>query len=140
MKMEKEMLDESGKKKSSFREGDLVRVRLKIYTESDLSWIAVKDPIPAGANILGTGLGNDSSSSELAKDDNGWSSPTFVEKKWEGYTAYFEHLPAGSVILEYVYRINHAGKFVLPPTRAEAMYLPDQFAEIPNSDQIVTKE
>ncbi|EKR63889.1 alpha-2-macroglobulin family protein [Leptospira weilii str. 2006001853] len=138
MRMEKEILDESGNKKSSFREGDLVRVRLKIYTESDLSWIAVKDPIPAGANILGTGLGNDSRiSAELAKGDN---SPTFVERKWEGYTAYFEYLPAGSATLEYVYRINHIGKFVLPPTRVEAMYLPDQFAEIPNPDQIVTKE
>ncbi|AXR68936.1 alpha-2-macroglobulin family protein [Leptospira mayottensis] len=141
MKMEKEMLDESGNKKLSFREGDLVRVRLKIYTESDLSWIAVKDPIPAGANILGTGLRNDSRiSAEFARDDNGWSSPTFVERKWEGYTAYFEYLPAGSVTLEYIYRINHTGKFVLPPTRTEAMYLPDQFAEIPNPDQIVTKE
>nr|WP_080634509.1 MG2 domain-containing protein [Leptospira weilii] len=141
MKMEKEILDESGSKKSSFKEGDLVRVRLKIQTESDLSWIAVKDPIPAGANILGSGLGNDSrSGAELAQDDNWWSSPTFVERKWEGYTAYFEYLPAGSATLEYVYRINHSGKFVLPPTRAEAMYLPDQFVELPNPDQTVVKE
>lgn len=141
MRMDKEILDESGSRKSSFKEGDLVRVRLKIHTEAALSWVAVKDPIPAGASILGSGLGNDSrSGAELAKDDNWWSSPTFVERKWEGYTAYFEYLPGGSVTLEYVYRINHSGKFVLPPTRAEAMYLPDQFAELPNPDQTVTKE
>ncbi|EMP09277.1 hypothetical protein LEP1GSC124_0390 [Leptospira interrogans serovar Pyrogenes str. 200701872] len=42
--------------------------------------------------------------------------------------------------LEYVYRINQTGKFILPPTRVEAMYLPDQFAELPNSDQMITKE
>ncbi|WP_243401856.1 hypothetical protein [Leptospira ellisii] len=95
----------------------------------------------AGASILGSGLGNDSrSGSELAKDDNWWSSPTFVERKWEGYTAYFEFLPAGTATLEYVYRINNSGKFILPPTRAEAMYLPDQFAESPNQDQTVSKE
>ncbi|TGK22652.1 alpha-2-macroglobulin family protein [Leptospira kmetyi] len=141
MRMEKEILDESGSKKSSFKEGDVVRVRLKIYTESALSWIAVRDPIPAGASILGSGLGNDSrSGGELAKETDWWSSPTFVERKWEGYTAYFEYLPAGSVTLEYVYRINHSGKFILPPTRTEAMYLPDQFAELPNPDQTVNKE
>ncbi|XDD51976.1 alpha-2-macroglobulin [Leptospira sp. WS92.C1] len=141
MRLDKEIIDESGSSKSSFREGDLVRVRLKIKTESDLSWVAIKDPIPAGASILGSGLGNDSrSGSELVKDDNWWSSPTFIERKWEGYTAYFEYLPAGTVTLEYVYRINHAGRFVLPQTRVEAMYLPDQFAEVPNPDQSVTKE
>ncbi|EMM86931.1 alpha-2-macroglobulin family protein [Leptospira santarosai str. 2000027870] len=141
MRIEKEILDESGGRKSSFKEGDLVRVRLKIHTEATLSWVALKDPIPAGANILGGGLGNDSrSGAELAKDDNWWSSPTFVERKWEGYTAYFEYLPGGSVTLEYVYRINHTGTFVLPPTRIEAMYLPDQFAELPNPDQTVTKD
>ncbi|AAN49385.1 alpha-2-macroglobulin family protein [Leptospira interrogans] len=141
MRLEKEILNESGNKKTSFQEGDIVRVRLKIYTESDLSWIAVRDPIPAGASILGSGLGNDSrSGSELTKEENWWSSPTFIERKWEGYTAYFEYLPAGSVTLEYVYRINQTGKFILPPTRVEAMYLPDQFAELPNSDQMITKE
>ncbi|WP_404820654.1 alpha-2-macroglobulin family protein [Leptospira yasudae] len=141
MRLEKEILDESGSRKSSFKEGDLVRVRLKIYNEAALSWVAIKDPIPAGASILGSGLGNDSvTGAALAKDDNWWSSPTFVERKWEGYTAYFEYLPGGSVTLEYVYRINHSGKFILPPSRVEAMYLPDQFAEVPNPDQTVTKE
>ncbi|EKQ81828.1 MG2 domain-containing protein [Leptospira kirschneri] len=141
MRLEKEILDESGNKKTRFQEGDMVRVRLKIYTESDLSWIALKDPIPAGASILGSGLGNDSrSESELAKEENWWSSPTFIERKWEGYIAYFEYLPSGSVTLEYVYRINQTGKFILPPTRVEAMYLPDQFAELPNPDQMITKE
>lgn len=141
MRLEKEILDESGSRKSSFKEGDLVRVRLKIQNEAALSWVAVKDPIPAGASILGSGLGNDSvTGAALAKDDNWWSSPTFVERKWEGYTAYFEYLPGGSVTLEYVYRINHSGKFILPPSRVEAMYLPDQFAEVPNPDQTVTKE
>ncbi|TGK13359.1 peptidase inhibitor [Leptospira stimsonii] len=141
MRLEKEILDESGSKKSSFKDGDLVRVRLKIYAESTLSWVAIKDPIPAGASILGSGLGNDSrSGSEVAIEGDWWSSPTFVERKWEGYTAYFEYLPAGSVTLEYVYRINQSGKFVLPSTRVEAMYLPDQFAEVPNADQTVQKD
>lgn len=76
----------------------------------------------------------------MAKEENGWSSPTFIERKWEGYIAYFEYLPAGSATLEYVYRINQTGKFILPPTRVEAMYLPDQFAELPNPDQTITKE
>ncbi|PKA02951.1 alpha-2-macroglobulin family protein, partial [Leptospira ellisii] len=56
MRIDKEILSESGGRKSSFKEGDIVRVRITLKTESDLSWIAVRDPIPAGASILGSGL------------------------------------------------------------------------------------
>ncbi len=40
--------------------GDLVRVRLDIEASTDMTWVAVNDPIPAGATILGSGLGRDS--------------------------------------------------------------------------------
>ena len=33
----------------------------------------------------------------------------------------------------YVLRLNNAGSFVFPPTRAEAMYAPDIFGEAPNA-------
>jgi uncharacterized protein YfaS (alpha-2-macroglobulin family) len=30
-------------------------------------------------------------------------------------------------------RLNNAGEFALPPTRAEALYAPEMFGEIPNA-------
>ena len=37
-----------------------MRVRLDLEAQSDMSWVVVNDPVPAGAAILGTGLGRDS--------------------------------------------------------------------------------
>ncbi len=43
-----------------WRQGDLVRVHLKIEAQTDMTWVVVNDPIPAGASHLGTGLARDS--------------------------------------------------------------------------------
>ena len=40
-----------------FTRGDIVRVRLEIEADRDMTWVVVNDPIPAGASHLGTGLG-----------------------------------------------------------------------------------
>ncbi|HEX4509964.1 MAG TPA: alpha-2-macroglobulin, partial [Burkholderiaceae bacterium] len=39
--------------------GDVVRVHLAIDVQADATWVVIDDPIPGGATILGTGLGND---------------------------------------------------------------------------------
>src|SRR5262249_6647369 len=40
--------------------GDIVRVRLEIEAQSDMTWVGVNDPIPAGASHRGSGLGGQS--------------------------------------------------------------------------------
>ena len=121
--------------------GDVLRVRLRIDARADASWVALVDPIPAGATILGSGLGRDSG---LAARDrpsdrrsgpdapNDWW-PEHVERSHEAYRAYFRFAPAGSATVEYVVRVNNAGSFALPPTRVEAMYNPEMFGIVPNA-------
>ncbi|HKX44998.1 MAG TPA: MG2 domain-containing protein, partial [Burkholderiaceae bacterium] len=48
------------KDKARWSRGDVVRVRLEIDAQSDMTWVVVSDPIPGGATILGSGLGRDS--------------------------------------------------------------------------------
>ena len=36
--------------------GDIVRVRLDLEAQADMTWVVVTDPIPAGSAVLGTGL------------------------------------------------------------------------------------
>ena len=36
-------------------------------------------------------------------------------------------------MVEYTLRLNNAGDFALPPTRAEALYAPEMFGELPNA-------
>src|SRR5690606_26057562 len=40
--------------------GDVYRVRLLIRSQTPGSWVVISDPVPAGATILGNGLGRDS--------------------------------------------------------------------------------
>lgn len=128
------------RKKGRWSRGDVVRVRLEIDGQADMGWVVVTDPVPAGASILGSGLAKDSRLLTRGEEPkNWWSAPTFVERSFEAYRAYYEFMPKGPCSLEYTVRLNQAGDLNLPPTRVEAMYAPEAFGELPNSPVIVAE-
>ncbi|OQX14619.1 MAG: hypothetical protein BWK76_14370 [Desulfobulbaceae bacterium A2] len=113
--------------------GDVARVQLVIEATADMTWVVVDDPVPAGASILGGGLGRDSrilSAGERPAEPG--LTPTYLERRFEALRAYYAYMPAGRWTLEYTVRCNTPGRFQLPPTRVEAMYAPEMFGEIPN--------
>ncbi|WP_265943896.1 alpha-2-macroglobulin family protein [Dechloromonas sp. A34] len=113
--------------------GDLWRVTLTVDADNDMSWVALSDPIPAGARIMGDGDGRDSAIASLGENrSQRGMSPTYVERSFSAYRAYYAMLPKGRFTLDYTLRLNNAGNFALPPTRVEAMYAPDVFGEVPN--------
>ena len=57
----------------------------------------------------------------------------FEERKFDSFRAYYRFVPKGKWTVEYTARLNNAGEFLLPPTRVEALYSPEMFAEIPNA-------
>ena len=116
-----------------YSRGDVLRVTLEVDASADMTWVAITDPIPGGATILGSGLGRDS---EIAtqgekRTGNGWLA--FEERSFEAFRSYYEYLPEGKVKLQYTIRLNNAGNFALPPTRVEALYAPEMFGESPNA-------
>jgi hypothetical protein len=111
--------------------GDLALIRLEIEAFSDWTWVAVSDPIPAGASILGSGLAGDSQLLSEVQGRSDYVRPTFEERSFEAFKAYYEYLPKGKRTLEYTVRINHSGLFHLPSTRVEALYFPEMMAEVP---------
>jgi uncharacterized protein YfaS (alpha-2-macroglobulin family) len=117
--------------------GDVYRVTLDIEAQSDMTWVVVSDPIPAGAAILGTGLGRDSQLLTQAEKRQGWVWPAFEERSFEAFRAYYELAPKGKWAVEYTARLNNEGSFDLPSTRVEAMYAPEMFGEIPNGKVVV---
>lgn len=106
--------------------------------DNDMTWVALTDPIPAGARILGDGDGRDSAI-DAARDSSPNSDvlPTYTERTHASYRAYYAMLPRGKFSTQYTLRLNNAGSFALPPTRVEAMYAPDIFAEVPNARIVV---
>ncbi|MDP2226076.1 MAG: hypothetical protein Q8J78_01170, partial [Moraxellaceae bacterium] len=112
--------------------GDVVRVSLTMEAQSDIGWVAVDDPVPAGATLLGRALGRDAS---LATESGGgdWTWATYAEFAADAYRAYYERINKGQWRAVYTLRLNQSGEFRLPPTRVEAMYAPEMFGMTPNA-------
>ncbi|HXJ81498.1 MAG TPA: MG2 domain-containing protein [Candidatus Methylomirabilis sp.] len=113
--------------------GDIARVRLEIEGSSDMTWVVINDPIPAGASILGSGLGGQSRIALTGQDRSGCPCAAFEERASDGVRAYYPYVRKGPWTYEYTIRLNESGRFLLPPTRVEALYAPGVFGELPNA-------
>lgn len=121
------------KDKGKWSRGDVLRVRLEIDAQSDMTWVVVSDPVPGGATLLGSGLGRDSTLATSGEKQGGTAWPAFEERSFEAFRSYFDYLPRGKHVIEYTVRLNNPGRFALPPSRVEAMYAPESFGELPNA-------
>jgi uncharacterized protein YfaS (alpha-2-macroglobulin family) len=123
--------------KGRWSRGDVYRVHLDIEAQADMTWVVVDDPIPAGATILGTGLGRDSQIGASGERARGWVFPAFQERSQAAFRSYYEFVPKGRFSVEYTVRLNNEGRFSMPDTRVEAMYNPEMFGELPNAGVVV---
>lgn len=126
------------KNSGRWQSGDTYRVALEIDAQSDRTWVVLNDPVPAGASILGSGLGGDSAQLAAGEKKRGWQQPAFEERAFDGFRAYYSYVPKGKLTIEYTVRLNNAGRFEMPATRVEAMYAPEVFGELPVAKMDVT--
>jgi uncharacterized protein YfaS (alpha-2-macroglobulin family) len=136
-RIRRDILPVSQREQGAWHRGDVMRVRLTVDARSDMGWVAVLDPIPAGATILGTGLGGDSAILTEDEKRQGWVWPAYEERTHDSFRAYYRFVPKGAFTVEYTLRLNNEGHFNLPAARVEAMYAPDLFGEIPVNDVVV---
>ena len=115
-----------------YSRGDVLRVRLEVEASQPMNWVVVSDPVPAGASVLGEGLGRDSLLATLGERVAGQAWPAFEERTFSHYRAYYAQVPQGRFVTEYTLRLNNPGRFILPPTRVEAMYGPEWYGVWPN--------
>ena len=76
--------------RGGWRVGDIVRVHLKIQAQTDMAWVVIDDPLPAGASHLGTGLLRDSAIATASENINpsDYYPPDFVERPFDSFRAY----------------------------------------------------
>jgi len=129
-RVSRELLAIDQKTPGKWSRGDVLRVRLSIDARDDMGWVVVEDPIPAGASILASS--GKRGSSVLTQNEGGTAWPTWQERLFDNYRAYYEWLPRGRHTAEYTLRLNNDGVYNLPPTRVEAMYAPGLYGEVPN--------
>jgi len=117
--------------------GDVLRVRLELDAQADMTWVVINDPIPAGATLLGNGLGRDEQINRSSERQDGRAWLAYEERSFEAFRAYYRYLPKGGFSVEYTLRLNNPGRFGLPATHVEAMYAPAMFGEAPNAQVVV---
>lgn len=121
------------KVKGQWSRGDLMRVRLEVESDQSMTWVALSDPIPAGATILGN-TARDSVIAQSGENKKvGVAYPSYTERGLGFFRAYYEYAPQGHFSYEYTLRLNNPGQFNMPPTRIEAMYAPEVFGQQPNA-------
>ncbi|HEY2026649.1 MAG TPA: MG2 domain-containing protein [Gemmatimonadaceae bacterium] len=131
----------------SVREGELVRVRIRVTVPADREFVAIEDPLPAGLEAVDLSLRTSGSlppfagaphlrAAENAEGppgqrwlygswDAGWWTPWEHREIRDDRVLYFaRQLWAGSYLVSYVARATTAGTFVRPPAHAEEMYNP----------------
>ncbi len=121
------------KQAGQYSVGDILRVKLEINAQTDMSWVVLTDPLPAGASLLGSGLGRDSAIASEGETKTGNAQIAFEERSFASFRSYYEYVPKGVFSTSYTIRLNNAGQFNLPQTRVEAMYAPEMFGESPNA-------
>jgi uncharacterized protein YfaS (alpha-2-macroglobulin family) len=120
---------------TSARVGDVIRVNLTLVAPNDLYYVQLEDPIPAGAEIVDTGL---ATSSQLAE------SPSLRREKvspyhwwWYWYSRselrddrvvlFAGYLSKGAYEYSYTFRASSAGQFNVIPAFANEQYFPEVF-------------
>jgi uncharacterized protein YfaS (alpha-2-macroglobulin family) len=121
------------KQPGGYSRGDILRITLDIDAQADMTQVAVSDPIPAGAIVLGSGLGRDSAIAARGPRPAGDAWLAYEERSFDTFRAYYSYVPKGRFSLSYTVRLNNAGLFQLPPTRVEAMYAPEMQGMAPNA-------
>ena len=136
---------DTGEPAAEVREGELVRVRLRVTVPNVRDFVAVDDHLPAGleavdlslrtSGTLGPFSTDESVQSQARRDreaaaggfigswDSGcWSPWEHSEKRDDRVTWFARALPTGTYTATYVARATTPGRFIRPPSSAEEMY------------------
>ena len=119
--------------------GEMVRVRLFVYTESTAPEIVgLRDPIPAGFDtvdagentsprssleaLFGSGLDDEAVDARAQHAMRSLYSISHRELSDERASFYFDRLPSGLQEYTYAIRATTVGTFTVPPAQMEALY------------------
>jgi hypothetical protein len=119
-----------------FQGGDLVVADILLVTSSAREFVVLDDPLPAGFEAVDTTLltsslrqsEHDRACGDCDGDpDSSVSSPPRRELRDDRTVFFVDHMGPGIHRYRYLARATSLGRFVLPPSRVEEMYVPETF-------------
>jgi len=127
--------------------GSRVRIKLAMANENRRYHVALVDPLPAGLEPLNPSLATTgpipSSDAKEPKSRGGpywyWYGPWYEHQNLrdERVEAFASMLWEGVHDYEYVARATTPGTFIVPPTKAEEMYMPETFVRSASDRMVV---
>ncbi|HYF64334.1 MAG TPA: hypothetical protein VD886_16040, partial [Herpetosiphonaceae bacterium] len=131
---------------SSAKLGETVRVELSIIAPNDLYYVQVEDPLPAGAELIDTGLATTSLLDEgpdlervrpSQEPGRGGVAVDWYWRWWNWYSRselrdekvalFTDYLPKGTYSYSYTMRATTPGQFHVIPTTAQESYFPEVY-------------
>ncbi len=124
------------------RVGDVIKVKLTIIAPTDLYYVVVEDPLPAGFEGVDLSLKTTSVVGERPELRNlsaeeedrwyrwygwGWWWFSSSEMRDEKVVLFAQYLPRGTYEYTYLMRAGVPGRFLVMPTMAYEMYFPEVF-------------
>jgi hypothetical protein len=118
---------------TSARVGDLIEVRVTIIAPTDLHYVVIEDPIPAGTEAVNPNLNTEQQIGTQPAFDladplsQGWGWWWFsnIEFRDEQVRLYATYLPAGTYEFKYSLRAGLAGTYNVIPTQGYEFYFPE---------------
>jgi uncharacterized protein YfaS (alpha-2-macroglobulin family) len=120
--------------------GDTVRVKLTIVAPTDLYYVVVEDPLPAGGEAIDTGLATTSLLEQNPRLRRQADNPMWYDFYWwwwhwysrselrdEKVVLFADYLPKGTYEYTYTFRATLPGEYRVIPTVASEMYFPEVF-------------
>lgn len=111
------------------RLGELVRVTLECVVPRESWYLALRDPVPAGLEIVHTEFQTESQieSERLARREGHYERlpVTYMDARDRELRAYADYVPPGVYEYRYLARVRATGTFGHPPATLEAMYAPE---------------
>ena len=121
---------------SALRIGQLFKIILTIRCDQNITFTAMKDPVPAGCEVINPGL--NSSDRSLAMQITGWDGParlSYREFRNSCVQLFADDMPVGEYHFSYLMKTTVAGRFLWPAPTVEAMYYPEVYGR--GSEEIV---
>lgn len=104
------------------RVGDRIRVRLRVHTRRELSYVLIEDPFPAGCEPLAQG----SADEDVSEWSYSWSS---IDIRDDRVAFFARNLSPGVHVFEYNLRVQTPGTYHALPVLVQPMYAPEIKAE-----------
>ena len=113
-----------------FPASQLVLCEIEVVTPTPRKLVVIDDPLPGGFEAIHFGL---RMGGEWLERLDWGSRPSAGELRDDRVVLFVDTLPAGIWRYRYLARARTIGRFVMPPTRVEEMYVPETYGTTPSS-------